>query len=355
MYRLVLDEDLLEQDVEAIVCPASIDPKLRGGLDRRIYKKAGEKKMQRARSSIGKLTVTRCAVTDGFELGRRVIHVVTPYYFVKDSEHLLRLAYMNVLKTAQEEGIRSIAFPLLSAGAMGFPPVEAREIAESVLSDKKYDDVFDCILLIFLTDKRSLVERILDTDYTDYSEEQLEELKTIVKYEHRDQKEHIEQMYHELRSELDIIRAYEKEREGSNDPEGYDMTVFRNYIKAYIGEGKKYSTAYQLEEELRETPDAFVSEGGNGNIGKIVRGTRDTCSRDIAVSLALAFHMSKKDTLRFMIAGAVRFPDPEALEDHVIMSCIQSGIYDCTLIREAIRKAEKDKKENKNKARMNEM
>ncbi|ABK43079.1 Appr-1-p processing domain protein [Magnetococcus marinus MC-1] len=65
---------------------------------------------------------------------KRVIHTVGPVY-AKDPDPQARLAdcYRNSLRCAQEEGLRSIAFPAISTGVYGFPKQQAANIAVATL------------------------------------------------------------------------------------------------------------------------------------------------------------------------------------------------------------------------------
>lgn len=60
-----------------------------------------------------------------------MIHTVGPVWHGGDAEEdeLLALCYRNSLRLAEENNIRSLAFPAISTGAFGFPLDRATRIA----------------------------------------------------------------------------------------------------------------------------------------------------------------------------------------------------------------------------------
>lgn len=59
-----------------------------------------------------------------------VIHCLGPVYGRdKPEEKLLAFCYKNALEIAEENDIKSIAFPAISTGAFGYPPTDAAEVA----------------------------------------------------------------------------------------------------------------------------------------------------------------------------------------------------------------------------------
>jgi O-acetyl-ADP-ribose deacetylase (regulator of RNase III) len=63
-----------------------------------------------------------------------VIHTVGPVYSEReDRSEILRSCYRESLRVAGQLGARSIAFPLISAGAYGWPVRGAVELAVDVL------------------------------------------------------------------------------------------------------------------------------------------------------------------------------------------------------------------------------
>ena len=189
----IIESDIFSVPVEAIVIPANIYPGKLGGLDKVVYEKADKEKMLKARRQIGDMELAQCEMTDGFRILKKVIHVVTPSYTIKDSGYWLRKCYVNALECAKQNGIKSIAFPLLAAGNMGFPKDEAINIAKSVLDDRTLTKGLVQVCLVL--NEISPADEVLASDYMKYPEEYLMEAEAIADYEIRDQAEHIHKAY----------------------------------------------------------------------------------------------------------------------------------------------------------------
>lgn len=71
-------------------------------------------------------------ITPRFDLpAKYIIHAVSPLYIdgKQGEEELLRSCYRKSLALAAENGIKSIAFPLISTGGFGYPKEEGMRIA----------------------------------------------------------------------------------------------------------------------------------------------------------------------------------------------------------------------------------
>ena len=68
-----------------------------------------------------------------------------------DAEALLTSCYENSLKLAKENGIKTIAFPLISAGVYGYPQREAIKVAVETM--KLHQEDFDEITLVLFGER----------------------------------------------------------------------------------------------------------------------------------------------------------------------------------------------------------
>lgn len=113
---------------EAVVNAANTGLLQGGGVCGFIFRDAGAEDMTKACNAIGHCDEGSAVITPGFALpAKYVIHAVGPRYIDgnHDEPKLLYSAYKQSLMLAKENGIRSIGFPLISAGIFGYPVEKA--------------------------------------------------------------------------------------------------------------------------------------------------------------------------------------------------------------------------------------
>jgi O-acetyl-ADP-ribose deacetylase (regulator of RNase III) len=131
----IVQGDITQLDVGAVVNAANKQLKRGGGVDGAIHKAAGPK-LQEACDEIGGCPTGQAVVTPGFNLpAEHVIHTVGPVYHggERNEDSLLESAYRNSLVQAEQYGVTSIAFPAISTGVYGYPLSRATGIAVRVV------------------------------------------------------------------------------------------------------------------------------------------------------------------------------------------------------------------------------
>jgi O-acetyl-ADP-ribose deacetylase (regulator of RNase III) len=116
--------DITTQQVDAIVNAANSAMRGGGGVDGAIHRAGGPAILADciARFPHGLATGDAGSTTAGDLAARWVIHVVGPNRNAGQTDRgLLTCCYARALAVADELGVRSIAFPLVSAGVYGWP------------------------------------------------------------------------------------------------------------------------------------------------------------------------------------------------------------------------------------------
>jgi O-acetyl-ADP-ribose deacetylase len=137
MPRIVLLEgDITEQHVDAIVNAANSTLLGGGGVDGAIHRRGGPaileacKKIRATEWPDGLPTGNAVATTGGALLARWVIHTVGPVYAnEQDPSALLASCHIESLRVADELGAGTVAFPAISTGVYGYPLDEAAPVA----------------------------------------------------------------------------------------------------------------------------------------------------------------------------------------------------------------------------------
>lgn len=137
MQIAVVEDDLLTQDVHAIVNASNTHLEHMGGLAGAISKAAG-KELQKECRKLRPVPTGEAVITLAYKLPQKyVIHAVGPIWRDGDiyEKELLYLAHQNALRLADEQNLRTIAFPAISCGIFGFPVQEAAPIAMRAVRD----------------------------------------------------------------------------------------------------------------------------------------------------------------------------------------------------------------------------
>jgi O-acetyl-ADP-ribose deacetylase (regulator of RNase III) len=131
----VLQGDLTQQDVDAIVNAANNDLELGGGVAGAIAR-AGGPTIQVECRAIGPIAVGDAAITGGGKLpARYVIHAASMRLGGGTTAESLRGSTRRSLEIANQRGLRSIAFPAVGTGIAHFPMDEcARIMLEEVVA-----------------------------------------------------------------------------------------------------------------------------------------------------------------------------------------------------------------------------
>ena len=147
---------IIKGDITTLACDAIVNAANSsllggGGVDGAIHWAAGPELLAECRTLHGCRT-GEVKITKGYKLPARfVIHTVGPVYYEHaptEAEALLTSCYENSLKLAKEKGLKTIAFPLISAGVYGYPQREAIKVAVETMKLHQ-DDLNEITLVLF--------------------------------------------------------------------------------------------------------------------------------------------------------------------------------------------------------------
>ncbi len=117
----LIQGDITDLDTDAIVNAANAALQLGAGVAGAIRRKGGPK-IQEECNKIGGTHVGGAVITVGGDLkAKYVIHAVGPRHGEDQEEEKLKDATLNSLVLADNNNLKSIAFPAISTGIFGFP------------------------------------------------------------------------------------------------------------------------------------------------------------------------------------------------------------------------------------------
>jgi O-acetyl-ADP-ribose deacetylase (regulator of RNase III) len=151
--------DITEMETDAIVNAANSSLMGGGGVDGAIHRRGGpeileECKRIRATEWPEGLPTGKAVITGAGNLkAKHVIHTVGPVWRGgnRDEPELLAQAYQNSLRLAVAEGLKTVAFPSISAGAYGYPVEDACRVALKAVREflEKEDNLDEVVFVLF--------------------------------------------------------------------------------------------------------------------------------------------------------------------------------------------------------------
>ena len=144
----IVRNDITTMKVDAIVNAANESLLGGGGVDGAIHRVAGPGLLKECKA-LGGCKTGQAKITKGYCLpARYVIHAVGPVWRGGSygERELLVSAYQAAMALALENGCETLAFPLISAGAYGYPLEQALKVAVDTI----WDALLGCDMTVYL-------------------------------------------------------------------------------------------------------------------------------------------------------------------------------------------------------------
>ncbi len=163
----LIQADITEIEVDAIVNAANSSLLGGGGVDGAIHRKGGKAILDaciQIRNKQGSCKTGEAVITTAGQLpSKYVIHTVGPVWNgdKKEKQELLKNSYLNSLRLAEQHHITSIAFPNISTGIYRFPKEKAAKIAIETIQSFEATTIKTIIFVCFGDDNFNIKKDLL--------------------------------------------------------------------------------------------------------------------------------------------------------------------------------------------------
>lgn len=304
----IVRNDITKMRVDAIVNAANGSLLGGGGVDGAIHRAAGPGLLAECRTLHGCRT-GEAKITRGYDLpAKYVIHTVGPVWNGGGygERELLASCYRRSLELAREHGCRSVAFPLISAGAYGYPREQALRIATDVIRDELLRDEADMLVYIVVFDRAGFhlsgklyagIAQYIDDQYAQAREDRRD--RRLVEYAVCASSS-LEQALGRLEESFSQMLLRKIDERGMTDPECY----------------KRANLDRKLFSKIRS--DAHYKPG-----------------KRTALALALALELSLEETEELLRKAGFALSHSNKF-DIIVEYCIRNGIYDVHTVNELL-------------------
>ena len=292
MPFLLIRNDITKMKVDAIVNAAKNSLLGGGGVDGAIHRAAGPQLLEECRT-LGGCKTGEAKITNGYNLpAKYVIHTVGPIW--NGGEHnekkLLVSCYASSLALAKENNCESVAFPLISAGAYGYPKDQAFRIAMDTIKSFLVDN--DMLVYLVLFDKSSVYSTgKLKLDIQQYIDD---------RYVEENGDGHFERIRRMASYGVDMLKSKHIDTE-SHDAECLRMSAMPSRSLEEYLELMDESFSQMLLRKIKESGMTEVECYKKANIdrklfSKIKNDKGYKPSKPTAISFAIALRLSLADT-----------------------------------------------------------
>lgn len=313
----IVRNDLTKMAVDAIVNAANPTLLGGGGVDGAIHRAAGPQLLAECRT-LGGCRTGEAKLTGGYRLPcRYVIHTVGPVWRGGTHGERAQLAacYRNSLALAKAHGCESVAFPLISAGAYGYPKAQAMQAAVETIAAFLMENDMTVYLVVFARDAFELGGKLFH------------EVKAYIDDVYVD--EHTDAAWERMRRQnlADECVMYEcpvEEAASLNElleqvDEGFSQTLLRMIDEKHMTDAECYKRANidrRLFSKIRNNPDYRP-------------GKSTVLAFAIALRLTLAETRTLLERAGFALSHSSKL-------DIVVEYCIRTGHYDVIEINQIL-------------------
>ena len=320
----ILHNDITNMETDAIVNAANSKLLEGGGVCGEIFSKAGRDELQKECTLLAPCAVGHAVITKGYNLkSKYIIHAVGPIYKDGNSneETYLKSAYENSLKLAKDYNLKSIAFPLISAGIYGYPKKEALDIEILTIKEFLKDNEMDIYLVVF------------DRKVVQLSEELYENIKHYIDCFYEDEN-YAPRNINDLEIE-EIFEANYYSKQIIHDEKSFSKESLESILDN-MDETFSEMLLRLIDEKGKTDVQVYKKANMDRKLFSKIRSNKDyNPKKTTALSLAIALELSLDET-KDLLSRAGYSLSPSNKFDLIIEYFIKNENYDIFIINEAL-------------------
>ncbi|HHW31106.1 MAG TPA: O-acetyl-ADP-ribose deacetylase [Clostridiaceae bacterium] len=324
----IIRNDITKVHADAIVNAANPSLLGGGGVDGAIHRAAGPELLEECRT-LGGCQVGQAKITKGYKLpAKYVIHTVGPIWQGgnHNEEALLAACYRNSLNLAKIYNLESIAFPLISTGAYGYPKDKALRTAISVIGDFLLNNN-EMLVFLVIYDKASLIisEKLFKSikKYIDdkYIKDHFIERRSRVEEEQPDIVKYID---NRMMAPAEVFETAKKRKRSLNDViNNMDETFSQMLLRLIDEKGMTDTEVYKRANVDRKL------------FSKIRNNIYYKPSKRTAIAFAIALKLNLDETKDLLLKAGYALSHSSKF-DIIIEYFIEEGNYNIFEINEAL-------------------
>ena len=325
--------------VDAIVNTTNAEMTGYSGVDKAVHASAG-KGLDEFCARLPSLSLGSAVITPGFDLyAKYIIHVSGPVWRggLYGESVLLKSCYVEALKRAVEAGCETVAFPLISSGAYGYPKDKVLKEAIEIITDFLFDNELTVYLCVYDKASYEFSKELFD-DIRDFIGEDISEppRRFSVRSPRRSRScaaPPVEESCFEASVALPVAASEALSEEKKSPP-------LEQSLKDYLKNTDK-AFAYKLFDLIDKNGMTDVECYKKANVDKKtfskLKCHPDTYkpSKQTAVAFAIALKLNIDET-QDLLASAGLTLSHSFIFDKIIRYFIQKEIYDIFTINEAL-------------------
>lgn len=335
----IIRQDITKMKVDAIVNTTNESMVGCSGVDLAVHTAAGPMLDEECRK-IRPLGLGSAKITKGYNLDAKyVIHTSGPVWHggLVGESIILRSCYTESLKLAVANGCESVAFPLISAGAYGYPKDQVLKFAIQVITEFLFEHEINVYLCVY--DRKSYeFSRVVFNEISEFiDDDYIEEQEAVFASEIECFERAL--LPNEISRRDKFIAPEPPVCASTPAPAEYGSTKNRS-LEEYMKSMDK-SFAYKLFDYIDSKGMTDVECYKKANVDKKtfskIKCNPDTYkpSKQTAVAFAIALELTLDETQDLLASAGLTLSGSFTF-DKIIRYFLQKGIYDIFEINEAL-------------------